>query len=392
MPNRQDGTQSFYPPDGHGVLGQPPSPPPFSTGYRSPGVVLASDLHGPYAAGYYTYDRTVQPPQLTYHPDYRHLRGQPTTCNTDLPDRFPSFDNAEKSVHRGVGQGNGDSSGVCNGGVEVVRGTLEDNDGVSAHNAFQNSKPASFDMANPGASELRNQSNVHPSTGSSVRNGPPMKPKFTTYQATKKKVKPTNRLPKDTDITKTKRKTSDLVGDDLPGWAPTGTDAFAFDALVEELGMAASRWGAPDKKTVFMNGQMATIKPDEAHLPGTETMGKRRGNSNEDDKFRAKPHPTASADDGSVYLDQNKFNSKMREEIRKLGYSSPAELWNCSGYEPLSKRLGQLAILSKMFEELLPVYVEGTEEQRMAMRDAMKTMAQSAFREPIDGLNFSPVD
>lgn len=204
MPNGQDGTQPFYPPNGHRALGQPPSPLLFSTGYRSPGVLLASDMHGPYAAGYYTYDRTVQPPEYTYHPDYRHLRRQPITHNVDLPDRFGGFDNAEKSFHRGVGQGNGGSSSMRNGDVDVVRSALEDNDAVSADNAFQNSKPASFEAANPGASELRHQSNVHPSTGSSVRNGLPMKPKFTPFQATKKKVKLTNRLPKDADITKVK--------------------------------------------------------------------------------------------------------------------------------------------------------------------------------------------
>ncbi|KAF9635384.1 hypothetical protein BFW01_g6279 [Lasiodiplodia theobromae] len=392
-------------PDGRRVLGQPPSPPPFSTGYRSPGVLLASDIHGPYAAGYYTYDRTVQPPQYTYHPDYRHLRRQPTTCNTDLPDRSGSFDNAEKSFHRDVGQGNGGSSGMRNGDVEVVRSTLEDNDPVSAHNAFQNSKPASFEVANPGDSELRYQSNAHPSTDSSVRKDPPRKPKFTTFQATKKKVDPTNRLPKDTDFSKAKRKTSDLVGDDYSGWAATGAprpDAFVFDALLGEVRMMESELGVPDKKTGFLRGVMTSTKPNEGHLPGTEKVGKVgkcQGNqstpgaaSNEREKFRTTIRPTASTNDGSVYLDQNKFNSKMREDIRKLGYSSPAELWSGSGDEPLSKRLGQLAVLSKMFEEFLSVYVEGSEAQRMVMRDAMKTMAQSAFRERVDGLTFSPVE
>ncbi|OJD40384.1 uncharacterized protein BKCO1_100075 [Diplodia corticola] len=63
--------QPFQPPNGYANLGQL-SVPPFTPGPDpSPRVIPASLLHGPYAAGYYTYTPGPQP-QYQYHPAYNH--------------------------------------------------------------------------------------------------------------------------------------------------------------------------------------------------------------------------------------------------------------------------------------------------------------------------------
>ncbi|KAL1652282.1 hypothetical protein SLS58_000409 [Diplodia intermedia] len=211
-PVSQRAPQPFAPPNGYANLGQIPVAPPSPGPATSARIIPASLLHGPYAAGYYTYTPGPQP-QYQYHPAYNHTspgypRQYQRTTMAPYPMMIYSATGSPPCPQASYPSFDGFPGASFNPNLTTEDSTPRPafNNLMPMHNHSEKNNPES---ANHGPSQLRDMSHGPADTGSPAGKHPFKQPKvtfkeaFMTNDTIKKKVdKHTHGLSKDEDASK----------------------------------------------------------------------------------------------------------------------------------------------------------------------------------------------